>query len=354
MRWDLFCRVIDNLGDAGVAWRLAADLASRGERVRLWIDDVSPLARLAPAGAPGVELLHWAADAPAHEPGDVAVELFGCEPPAPFIAAMAAAPRPPVWVNLEYLSAEPYVERSHGLPSPQQHGPGRGLTRWFFYPGFTPRTGGLLREPGLLAARAGFDRAGWLSAHGIVPTPGERLVSLFCYPTAPWPALLQALAPMPTLLLLASGAVQQPVARVALPPGVRVHALPWLAQPDFDRLLWACDLNFVRGEDSLVRAIWAGAPFVWQVYPQHDGAHAGKLEAFLTRFGAACPAGSSAPPTLARLFRSWNGLADGPLQLPAADAWQACTRAWRDALAARPDLGSQLRSWVQQRQAARW
>jgi uncharacterized repeat protein (TIGR03837 family) len=354
MRWDLFCRVIDNLGDAGVAWRLAADLASRGERVRLWIDDVSPLARLAPAGAPGVEVLHWAADAPAHVPGDVVVELFGCEPPATFVGAMAAAPRPPVWVNLEYLSAEPYVERSHGLPSPQQHGPGRGLTRWFFYPGFTPRTGGLLREPGLLAARAGFDRAAWLSAHGITPMPGERLVSLFCYPTAPWPVLLQALAPTPTLLLLAAGAVQQPVGRSAMPPGVRVHALPWLAQPDFDRLLWSCDLNFVRGEDSLVRATWAGAPFVWQVYPQHDGAHAAKLEAFLARFDAACPAGSEMPPALARLFRSWNGLADGPLQLPAADAWQACTRAWRDALAARPDLGTQLRSWVQQRQAAGW
>ena len=64
--------------------------------------------------------------------------------------------------------------------------------------------------------------------------------------------------------------------------------LPWLTQADFDHLLWACDLNFVRGEDSLVRAAWAGAPFVWQVYPQHDGAHAAKVEALL--------AGMAAPP----------------------------------------------------------
>ena len=32
MLWDLFCRVIDNHGDLGVCWRLARDLAARGER----------------------------------------------------------------------------------------------------------------------------------------------------------------------------------------------------------------------------------------------------------------------------------------------------------------------------------
>jgi uncharacterized repeat protein (TIGR03837 family) len=346
MRWDLFCRVIDNHGDAGVAWRLARDLASRGISARLWIDDASPLAWMAPGGAAGVEVRHWTADVPAGEPGDVVVELFGQPPPAAFVHEMASSAPAPLWINLEYLSAEPYVERSHGLPSPLQSGPGRGLTRWFFYPGFTPRTGGLLREPSLLAERGSFDRQAWLAAQGVCVQPGERLVSLFCYPNAPLRDWLRLFATAPTLLLAAAGAAQSVLAGLQLPPGVRVHALPWLPQPDFDHLLWAADLNFVRGEDSLVRAIWAGAPFVWQIYPQHDGAHAAKLDAFLERFAAAQPGGTTG---IADTLRSWNGLADTPAALPASDDWVRACRAWREHLAAQADLTTQLLAFALQK-----
>ena len=125
MRWDLFCRVIDNFGDIGVCWRLAADLAARGDTVRLWVDDARALAWMAPQGAPRVEVHAWAESAQA-EPAEVVVEAFGCDPPEAFVARMAARTAPPRWINLEYLSAEPYVERSHRLPSPQLAGPGRG------------------------------------------------------------------------------------------------------------------------------------------------------------------------------------------------------------------------------------
>ena len=59
LRWDVYCRVVDNLGDAGVCWRLAAGLAARGQQVRLVIDDAAPLAFMAPQGAPGVQVLGW-------------------------------------------------------------------------------------------------------------------------------------------------------------------------------------------------------------------------------------------------------------------------------------------------------
>ena len=153
LRWDIFCQVIDNFGDIGVCWRLAADLGSRGHRVRLWVDDASALAWMAPQGAPGVQVLPWPTQAPADGPGDVVVEAFGCEIAPQFIAAIAhhtnATGPKPLWINLEYLSAEACVERCHRLPSPLMSGPGAGLTRWFYYPGFTERTGGLLREPDL-------------------------------------------------------------------------------------------------------------------------------------------------------------------------------------------------------------
>jgi uncharacterized repeat protein (TIGR03837 family) len=350
LRWDLFCRVIDNHGDAGVACRLARDLASRGQVVRLWIDDPSPLAWMEPGGAAGVEVLPWDSAAGTSRPGEVVVELFGCEPPAGFVAAMAAHKAPPVWINLEYLSAEAYVERSHGLPSPQHSGPGRGLTRWFFYPGFTPRTGGLLREHGLLADRAAFDRSAWLAPRGIALDRGEQVVSLFCYPAAPLQALLELLGAAPTLLLVAAGPAQDALARCPLPGSVRAHALPWLSQRDFDRLLWASDLNFVRGEDSLVRAIWAGAPFVWQIYPQHDGAHAAKLEAFLARLAAA--AAGPIHPAIAALFRGWNGLAAMPPALPPALRWTEACRAWREHLAQQPDLAAQVHDFATRKSTA--
>ena len=346
MLWDLFCRVIDNHGDIGVCWRLAADLASRGERVRLWADDTSALAWMAPGGAAGVEIRAWAEDIAWPEPGEVVVEAFGCDLPPTFVARMAARQPPPRWINLEYLSAEGYVERSHGLPSPQSAGPGAGLVKHFFYPGFTAATGGLIREAWLASERAAFDRAAWLSRHGLAPHPGERIVVLFCYDNPALPPLLDALAETPTLLVATTGLAERQV-RAQLGPSLRRGALRAVVlravdQHDFDRLLWSADLNLVRGEDSLVRAQWAGASFVWQAYAQHDGAHKAKVEAFLDRHLAGATADLAVP--LRALWRGWNGLAvmPAPSAWPDRRPWADHTRIWRDGLAAQTDLVTQL------------
>jgi uncharacterized repeat protein (TIGR03837 family) len=343
LRWDIFCRVIDNHGDLGVCWRLARDLAARGHAVRLAVDDPRALAWMAPEGAPRVQVWHWAGDAAPSDPGDVVVEAFGCDPPPAFVAAMAAmatSSQAPVWINLEYLSAEAYVERSHRLPSPQHTGPGAGLTKWFFYPGFTPATGGLLREPELAAEQATFDAAAWLHARGIAPHPGERLVSVFCYPGAPLAALVDRLRDAPALLLTAPGAASDLVANLPLPAGLRSLPLPWLTQPDYDRLLWACDLNLVRGEDSFVRAQWAGRPFLWHIYPQDDGVHETKLDAFLTRHLAAAPAAIAAP--VRQAMRGWNSFGGLPARLPDLALWQTHVHNWRENLLSQPDLTAQL------------
>ena len=351
MLWDIFCRVIDNHGDIGVCWRLAADLAERGEQLRLWVDDSSALAWMAPRGAVGVEVRAWDdAASERSQAGDVVVEAFGCDPPAAFVARMAMRAPAPCWINLEYLSAEAYVERSHGLPSPQSRAPGAGLVKWFFYPGFTPRTGGLLRERGLLAAREKFEQAPWLTQHQIHPLPGERVVSLFCYDNAALPALVDALARRPTLLLATAGAATTQLRCLSdearSRPALRSIELPYLTQPGYDRLLWSCDLNFVRGEDSLVRAQWAGAPFVWQIYPQSDAAHEAKLEAFLDAFlDGTEPAFAT---DLRALWRFWNGLG-GALRWPDPAAWRRHCGNWRTRLAAQPDLGSQLLGFARER-----
>ncbi|MFT3955434.1 MAG: elongation factor P maturation arginine rhamnosyltransferase EarP [Piscinibacter sp.] len=344
MLWDLFCRVVDNLGDLGVCWRLAADLAARGEQLRLWVDDASALVWMAPHGVPGVEVRAWAdAERPGAVAGDVVVEAFGCDPPAGFVARMAAMHPAPCWINLEYLSAEAYVERCHGLRSPQAGGPGAGLNKWFFYPGFTQRTGGLLREPDLLARRARFDAGGWLAGHGLAPLPGERVVSLFCYDNDALPAFVASMAGPPTLLLATPGLAARQLRALCdqrrVPSGVRVTELPYFTQTDYDHLLWSGELNFVRGEDSFVRAQWAGVPFVWQIYPQSDGAHAAKLDAFLDLFLAGAEPGLA--DDLRALWRRWNGLG-GALRWPDAAAWRRHCENWRTGLASQADLATQL------------
>jgi uncharacterized repeat protein (TIGR03837 family) len=357
MRIDLFCHVIDNFGDVGVSWRLAADLASRGVAVRLWIDDPSPLAWMAPHGAPGVEVLHWTDPLPDLEPADVVIENFGCHLPDAFVARMHRA-QPPLWINLEYLSAEDYVERSHALPSPQHAGVAAGLTKWFLYPGFTDHTAGLMCETGLLEARDAFDRDAWLREHGLQRAAGERVVSLFCYVNAQVGALLRELDRHPTLLLVTPGMPADQVRsclRDAAPDArLRVRELPYLSQPDFDRLLWACDLNFVRGEESFVRAQWAARPFVWHIYPQTDGAHARKLEAFLDHYlDGARPALHD---HVRGLLRRWNGLVDGadheaPDWVFGAEGehwqpWLAHAHAWADRLACHEDLTHHLLAFI--------
>jgi uncharacterized repeat protein (TIGR03837 family) len=349
LRWDLFCQVIDNYGDIGVCWRLAAELGARGHRVRLWVDDASALQWMAPQAlrgeVPGVEVRPWPLQAPADGPGDVVVEAFGCEIAPDFIASIADRARTPgqkpLWINLEYLSAEDYVERCHRLPSRLMSGPGAGLTRWFFYPGFTPATGGLLRERDLTTRQAAFDRPAWRARQGLAAQ--QFAVSLFSYEPPALPQLLTQLAAMPAAqLLVTPGRAAQAVhALEQSPSSAPMPALQWLApcpQPAFDELLWGCDFNCVRGEDSLVRALWAGQPFVWHIYPQHDDAHHAKLDAFLDWL--------QPPAAVRRFFHVWNGMAPRAV-LPALDdstltEWRACTLAGRTRLLAQQDLLTQL------------
>ena len=349
MQWDVFCRVIDNFGDIGVCWRLAADLARRNEAVRLRVDDPSALAWMAPAGAHGVTVLKWDEAAMDAAVGDVVVEAFGCELPPEVISRMAGRARAPVWINLEYLSAEAYAQRSHGLPSPQLNGPGTGLTKWFFYPGFSHGSGGLIRETDLLQRQRAFDARAWLRSIGVGRRPQDRVVSLFCYANPRLPELLDVLASEPTLLLVTAGDAARQVAALLGPTlrrgALRAELLPSLTQTDYDLLLWASDLNFVRGEDSFVRAQWAGAPFVWHIYPQQDGAHAAKLQAFCALF-AATTGGLDLRP----LWSAWNSLTAKPLQLPPAEAWRTASRQWRAHLLAQTDLSSRLHDFVVERQ----
>lgn len=367
--WDIFCRVVDNYGDIGVCWRLARQLAQEhGHTVRLWVDDLRAFEKLCPAvdvkaeaqRVSGVDIRHWGDDAQvaallaadAHPaPHDVVVEAFACAAPEPMLrhmAELAARGAAPVWINLEYLSAEQWVSEYHAMQSPHPRLP---LVKHFFFPGFAPNTGGVLRESHLGAQRAAFDaspaahHALWhrLGVDDLMREQPDALrVSLFAYANAALPALVTQweASPQPVICLVPEGLAATQIADLlggtAARTGARwtrgnltVAVVPFVAQEHYDPLLWACDINFVRGEDSFVRAQWALKPFVWHIYPQTDGVHLAKLDAFLARYTPALSEPDAA--TLTAFWHAWNGT---PALLN-----------WSDLVAAAPRLRARAAPW---------
>lgn len=338
IRCDIFCTVVDNFGDAGVCWRLARQVASEfGWKVRLLIDDDSMLRWLAPDRAnTSVEIADFRS-AP-YRDAEVLIEAFACDIPVAYQAAMAGSPTSPVWLNLEYLSAESWVGGSHGLPSIHPH---LGLSKHFFFPGFDPDSGGLIRESDYDHRRRQFDVRKFRLQHSFPEiTQNALLVSVFAYPDAPCDALYAAWSTSPVpVLAVVPGCNAQPRTSGSL----RVLPIPYLSQLEYDELLWACDLNFVRGEDSFVRGQWASKPMVWQIYPQDDDAHWVKLESFMARYS---PVGAGETPS-AKFWRAWNGrgVLDWPsfAQTLAVQGQRAA--AWADDLRQHHDLATNLRDF---------
>ena len=319
-RWDIFCKVVDNFGDIGVCWRLARQLqVEHGLQIRLWIDDLAAAQKVIPnlnvaensQICEDITILKWCAEVDFNQAADVVIEAFSCELPSAYLATMVK--KKSKWVNLEYLSAEKWVDDYHAKPSPQAN----GLIRHFYFPGFTEATGGLIREA--YAYRHSDESRNPASLKSLDSDfrrndEGSLKVSLFCYPNAPIKDLFNALQantpghPLSNSLhefdspCIHAVSVYVPASSIlpqiadyfgveAIDVGdyftrenLHVHILPFMSQADYDQLLRDCDLNFVRGEDSWIRAIWAGKPFIWQPYLQDEDTHIKKLDAFLDLF----------------------------------------------------------------------
>ncbi len=371
--WDIFCRVIDNFGDIGVTWRLAQQLSQEHPfNVRLWVDDLvafHAICSLVDTTAQrqmvaGVDVCLWPdEDAIMHERcADVVIEAFACQLPENYIALMRSKQRV-LWLNLEYLSAEPWVAECHALPSLQ----GGGLQKYFFFPGFTDQTAGLLREADLLNKRDAFLASSYLpnqylASLAVQRQPGERLISLFAYANQALASWLDALSQdsRNNRLLVLQGPLQRSIAAWLAVKELRVghqyqrgslivQALPYIEQKNFDHLLWCCDLNCVRGEDSFVRAQWAAKTMLWHIYPQHEMAHLDKLEAFLSIYSNDLD--EQAKQALVNLYRTWN------LQEDMIAAWQQFVahektllkhaQCWSAQQKKQPDLATKLACFYQ-------
>lgn len=368
--WDIFCTVVDNFGDIGVTWRLARQLANEYQQnVRLWVDDLASFSHICPTINPQrrqqqcqhVDIRLWDEPfKPDPHPADIVIEAFACTLPATQITQMQTSATKPLWINLEYLSAESWIDDCHGLPSQQQ-----GMVKYFFFPGFSAKSGGLICERDLSLQRHAWQQAPehrqrWFTEQGLIPPPTEALwVSIFTYESPALPALLEhwQTSPQPMVCLLPMGRAIHSLPALLDPTTVTprmikqrgsltIYILPMTDQSTYDRLLWSCDVNLVRGEDSFLRAQWAARPFLWHIYPQDDAAHIDKLDAFLQRYSDALS--PDCQQALKQLFHAydagngaeaitaWNAL------VPYWPEWRKHAAVWPEQVLAGGDLASRL------------
>jgi uncharacterized repeat protein (TIGR03837 family) len=366
---DIFCTVVDNYGDIGVCWRLAKQLANEhGVGVRLWVDDLMSFRKLcheidvnlSVQQQHGVEIRRWATPFPEIIPSQLVIEAFACELPENFVIAMAQQETQPVWLNLEYLSAEAWVAGCHGLVSPHPRLP---LVKYFYFPGFTQNTGGVLLEQDLLTRRDKFLadadelESYWYSLGVPLRQDDEVRVSLFGYENDALQALLTAWSQGQQCVtcLVPEGRILPQVAaffgRTEVIAGdvlqlgkLRIHVLAFVEQDEYDKLLWACDINFVRGEDSCVRAQWAGKPFIWQIYPQHDGVHLQKLGALLDLYCVGL-----LPDTTKAMHAMWGWWNEEKGQENfELSSFMGEVTPWNDFLAQQPVLRQHTDAWAKQ------
>lgn len=369
--WDIFCRVIDNYGDIGVCWRLARQLACEYPiEVRLWVDELSALTNLWPSAKnvasqhlEEVHVLRWEALNESiflSSPASVVIEAFACDIPQTYQALMAAnKDEAPHWINLDYLSAESWVEDCHKLTSIS---PSNGLKKTFFFPGFTKRTGGLIRENHLIEQQKSWqEKSSWLKERGVTPQKDALLISLFTYENSNVQSLIQAWQEhsTPVHCLIPQGKITHSVNHVLheLQYGELSHetpliqlgnltfqSIPFLRQDEYDKLLWSMDINFVRGEDSFVRANWAAHPFIWHIYIQEENAHLEKLSSFLDSFLKNAPAELQL--RLRDFWQAWNQDYLTPAHwhalLHVQNEWQWHCIQWREELSKIKDLATQL------------
>lgn len=369
MRCDLFCSVVDNFGDIGICWRLARQLQHEHQwQVTLWVDDLVSFQKICHGINPDfatqqqqqVLIRHWTAVLPelsqADKP-DLVIEALACTIPSCYLHWMASFTEKPLWLNLEYLSAEDWVHGCHALPSPHPQLP---LQKYFFFPGFTPQTGGLLREQGLIesltktSATAELQQQFWCSLGLADAMDYQQKISLFAYSQAaiePWLNQLAA-AEQTTLLLVPQGQLATDLTQLfsELKTGrldiksLSIRILDFVPQPEYDKLLACCDINFVRGEDSVIRAHWAAKPFVWQIYRQDEQAHLIKLKAFLDRYLQ--QASEQQKDCLQKLHMAWNLEQDISEEFALfsnlTEQIQKHNKKWQEYLIQQQDLASNL------------
>ncbi len=309
MQITVLCKVVDNFGDIGVAWRLCRRLAKIQSKYKicLVVDDWESFSKIedglsrrltAPRNddspviaseakqsisIEGIDIYPWYNNELCHEvfsrnDGEklsLILELFQCGRPEWMekILFEEKLKRTVQIIMIDYLTAEKYAEDFHCLQSLTRSAKVQKVN---FMPGFTEKTGGLVIDDA------------WTE---VPEWNGEGPVFVFTYEND-WEKLAQALYDYSKVsgrkVLVAQGrgkeSFLQAFNKVASASSASiVEELPYLNQTEWDEMMKGCSALVIRGEESMSRACLSGIPFIWHAYPQSDEYQLVKVRALLER-----------------------------------------------------------------------
>ena len=300
---DVFCDVIDNFGDAGVCLRLCRDFSKKNYEVRLFCNNVNILNKITnseDASNRFLSLLSWSDKNMDYSPSEVVIQAFSVRLPDNLIKKIKT--RKSTVINLEYLTAETFAEDCHKLPSYAD-----GFESFFFFPGFTKKTGGVVIEKS------------FLEKINKTKSKESKNITLFSYENEKVKSVINSLNKEKFILNIFEGKGLNNFnnqLKLNLTAGdenklneLTVRVLPMVSQDEYDSYLIDSKLNLVRGEDSIVRAMLTGNPFLWHIYPQEEDVHKDKIEALFDRMSEVCSSKKDVE-ILRQLTLSYNGFSD--------------------------------------------
>lgn len=275
----IFCNVIDNFGDAGFCLRLARDL-SHLYKVELLCDNLETLNKIKEKLEinDNLKILKWPQNNNDYHLTDIIIEAFSCR--LPKFCYEKIKEKGALVIELEYLTAERFAEECHGLKSFTN-----GIESYFFFPGFTNKTGGVIIEKELIDFNYQSNNL----------NKNKFFINIFSYKTAPLKKFFKILFrckknfEINVFEGLAQDCLNESLSlNLGVEENIKINncnikILKMVPQSKFDELLFKADLNLVRGEDSIVRAMLSGKPFLWNIYPQSEDAHKEKLKALFAR-----------------------------------------------------------------------
>ena len=281
---DIFCQVIDNYGDVGVAYRLAREFKRvyPNKKLRFVINQIEELNLI--RKSEDIEIILYKDISKIENSADLIIESFGCEIPKEYMDK--ALKNVKLIINLEYFSAEKWVDDFHL----QESFLGGNLKKYFFIPGLSEKSGGILLDNEFLERKKKVEanKEYYLEKFEI-KEKYDLIGSIFSYEKN-FDSLIEELKKLDKkiILLILSEKTQKNFIKYFDNGNnydkIKFVKLPFFTYDKYEELLALCDFNLVRGEDSFVRALLLGKPFLWHIYPQDENTHIKKLESFLEKY----------------------------------------------------------------------
>ncbi len=340
---DVFCDVIDNFGDAGVCLRLCRDISKKNFEVRLFcnnVDILNTITNQEDYSNRFLSLLSWNNDEENYSPSDVIIQAFSVRLSEKLIKKIKL--KKSAVINLEYLTAEPFADDCHMLPSYSD-----GIESFFFFPGFTKRTGGVVIEEE------------FLNKIKSKPTQNKNSITLFSYENPKIKTVMEELSKENSFeIKVFEGKglnnfnnlfnLKLTVGDTYILNKLTIKVLPMVSQDEYDTLLVNSCINMVRGEDSIVRAMLTGNPFLWHIYPQEENAHLAKINALFDRMIEVC-SNKEAVDTLRQITLSYNCCSDFIDKFNFSifyENWKQISKEWSEHLISLGSLTDNLLSFI--------